>query len=87
MNEIHYPKWTREIWIIRPEDKVHFIMCPWFWLYKEKLNLFSPDSLIYVEWHWYQTIWNIKKKNISMSDCIIVRYDFLKKNIEELFNK
>ena len=84
MNE-QYLKWIRNIWIIRPEDKIHFHMCPWFWLRKDIVNLLSSDSLIYVEEHWYQTIWNIKKKNILACDCFIVRYDALKKNIEELW--
>lgn len=79
-----YPKWIRNIRIIRPEDKVHFVMCPWFWLHKNILDLLSPETLIYVVWNWYQTIWNIKKKNISAGDCLIVRYDTFKKSIEEL---
>ncbi len=83
MNE-KYLQWIRNIWIIRPEDKIHFIMCPWFWLRKNILNLLSSETLLYVEWSWYQTVWNIKKKNISASDCLILRYDTLKKSIEEL---
>ena len=62
MNE-KYLQWIRNIWIIRPEDKIHFTMCPWFWLRKDMLNLLSSDTLLYVEWSWYQTVWNIKKKN------------------------
>ena len=76
----------RMLRVIKPEEKTHFIMCPWFWLYKDILSTFSNKSLIYVEWYWYQTIWNIKKQNISASNCLIVRYDSLKKSIEELID-
>ena len=83
MNE-KYLQWIRNIWIIRPEDQIHFTMCPWFWLHKNILNLLSSETLLYLEWRWFQTVWNIKKKNISASDCLIIRYDTLKKSIEEL---
>lgn len=75
-----------KVWIIKHEDATAVKWAPWPWIPKEKLYSLPHDTLVYLDWYWFQTAWFLRKYSVDYNKgtlCIVAVGHF-KRSIEEL---
>ena len=75
-----------EVWIIKHKDAKAVKWAPWPWIPKAKLYSLPHNTLVYLDWYWFQKAWFLRQHSVDYNKGTlrIVSVSHFKRWIEEL---